>query len=189
MINMINVMTEDKKNIDTLEVPSLGRLISRYLAFVGMFVGAGFISGGIVHLGEGFNVWDLSMLMVGLLFFVVSTCVQEFIFSKKNIKDVKIIQFILYSLAISIGVGMASGGTQHFVDTPVYSSYLIPIGLGIGMITFFLKEKVSFAPKKWLQIISTVIVMVIALILILGQIGKVLPESLLQDHGHDSQAH
>lgn len=175
--------------MNTLEVPSLGRQIGRYLAFVGMFVGAGFISGSIVHLGEGFNLWDLSMLVVGVLFFLVSTCVQEFIFSKKNIKDVKIIQFILYSLVISIGVGMASGGTQHFVDTPVYSSYLIPIGLGIGMVTFFIKEKVAFAPKKWLQIVSIVIIMVIVLILLLGQIGKVLPEPHSQYHGHDSKTH
>jgi hypothetical protein len=181
-------MTEIKEINATLQ-SSLVKPISRYIAFVGMFVGAGFISGSIVHMGEGINTWDVSVLIVGIIFFLTSTCVQEFVFKKRNFKDAQVFQFLLYSIVLAIGVGMASGGIQHFVDTPAYSSYLVPTGLGLGVIAFFLKEKEVFAPKKWLQIISIVVSMTIVSILILGQIGQVLPESLLQKQGHDHDSH
>ena len=183
-------MTEIKET-NTTPKASLLTPISRYLAFVGMFVGAGFIAGSIVHLGEGINTWDVSVLIVGVLFFLASTCVQEFVFNKRNIKDAKVIQFIVYSIVLALGVGMASGGIQHFVDTPRYSSYLVPIGLGLGVIAFFLKEGEVFTSKKWLQIVGSVIGLVVASIWLLGVIGKVLPESLLhnQGHNHDSHAH
>jgi len=84
---------------------------------------------------------------------------------------------------------MASGGTQHFIDTPGYSSYLIPVGLGLGMIAFFLKEKEVFTAKKWLQMIVIIITISISLIWFLGQIGDILPESLLQNQGHDHDSH
>jgi len=169
----------------------LGKLISKYLVFVGMFVGAGFISGSTVHLGEGINPWDISILVIGVILFLVSTSIQEFVFNKRSIKESGVLKFLLYSLALSLGVGMASGGTQHFIDTPGYSSYLIPVGLGLGMIAFFLKEKEVFTAKKWLQMIVIIITISISLIWFLGQIGDILPESLLQNqrHNHDSHAH
>jgi len=185
-------MTETKETNATPKA-SLLKPISRYLAFVGMFVGAGFIAGSIVHLGEGINTWDVSVLIVGVLFFLASTCVQEFVFNKQSYKDLEVVQFILYSIVLALGVGMASGGVQHFVDTPGYSSFLIPTGLGLGVIAFFLKERVVFTPKKWLQIVSTVIVATLVAIWLLGEIGKTLPESLLHQgghgHGHDHDSH
>ena len=181
-------MTEIEEIDATLKSPLL-KPISRYLAFVGMFVGAGFISGSIVHMGEGINTWDVSVLIVGVIFFLASTSVQEFVFNKRNFKDSQVLKFLLYSIVLAIGVGMASGGIQHFVDTPVYSSYLVPTGLGLGVIAFFLKEKEVFAPKKWLQIISIVVSVTIVSILILGQIGQALPEYLLHKQSHDHGSH
>jgi len=184
-------MIENKAGSVATPEPSLGRSVSRYLAFVGMFVGAGFIAGSIVHLGEGINTWDVSVLIVGVLFFLTSTCVQEFVFNQRSIKDVEVLQFLVYSIVLALGVGMASGGVQHFVDTPGYSSFLVPIGLGLGVLAFFLKEREVFTAKKWLQIIVVVLALTMAAIWILGEIGKALPESLLQQagHNHDSHAH
>jgi hypothetical protein len=181
-------MTETKETNAT-QKDSLLKPIGRYLAFVGMFVGAGFIAGSIVHLGEGINTWDVSLLIVGILFFLTSTCVQEFVFNKKNIKDAEVLQFIVYSIVLALGAGMASGGIQHFVDTPKYSSYLVPIGLGLGVIAFFLKERVQLTSKIWLQISGGVIALVLATIWILGEIGKVLTESLLHTDGHAHGLH
>jgi len=76
----------------------LGKLISKYLVFVGMFIGAGFISGSIVHLGEGINPWDISILVIGVILFLVSTSIQEFVFNKRSIKESGVLKFLLYSL-------------------------------------------------------------------------------------------
>jgi MFS family permease len=181
-------MTENNEKKEQ-QKSSLNKIIGKYLVFIGMFVGAGFIAGSIVHLGEGINPWDISILIIGIVLFLASTSVQEFVFNKRSIKEAGVLKFLLYSLVLSLGVGMASGGTQHFVDTPGYSSYLIPIGLGLGMIAFLLKEKEVFTRKKWLQIISVIIISVIMLVWFLGQIGNILPESLLQGQGHDHGTH
>jgi len=111
-------------------------------------VGAGFISGSVVHLGEGINTWDISVLIVGVLFFLASTCMQEFVFNQRSIKDVEVLQFLAYSIVLALGVGMASGGVQHFVDIPRYSSFLIPIGLGLGVLAFLLERKRDVHTKK-----------------------------------------
>lgn len=168
----------------------VSRFTSKYLSFVGMFVGAGFISGSIVHLGEGINPWDVTVLIVGVLFFLAGTCVQEFVFNKKSLNESGVALFILYSIVLSIAVGMASGGIQHFVDTPTYSSYLVPIGLGLGVIAFFLKENHRLSAFGWVQFLSVIAVSTVVLIWLLGVASEKIPETLLQGQGaHDHGAH
>ena len=168
---------------------SIKNFMNKYLAFVGMFVGAGFISGSIVHLGEGINPWDVSVLVVGVLFFLISTCVQEFIFNKKDYKQAGVVSFILYSIVLSIGVGMASGGFQHYVDTPEYSAYLIPIGLGLGLIAFLLKEQAQLSFVTWLKYFISIIVFVVVSIWGLNALIQHIPETLLQGQGHSHGGH
>lgn len=163
---------------------SIKNFMNKYLAFVGMFVGAGFISGSIVHLGEGVNPWDVSVLIVGVLFFSISTCVQEFVFNKKDYKQAGVISFIMYSIVLSIGVGMASGGIQHYVDTPFYSAYLIPIGFALGIIAFFLKEQGKLSLVGWCKFLGLTGVLTIFAVWGLGTLANHIPETLLQGQGH-----
>lgn len=129
--------------------PSLfKKVIAPFLTFALMFIGAGFISGSIVHLGEGVNPWDVSILSIGVLLFMIGSYVQEILYNGKSLKEEGTLFFLFFSLLLSLGIGMVSGGTQHYVDTPSYSSYLIPIGLGIGMLAFVLKTNIKLAHEE-----------------------------------------
>lgn len=169
--------------------PPFRTILSQFSTFLAMFVGAGFISGGIVHLGEGLNVWDVSLLLTGIGLFVVGSYVQEALFNKKNLKEEGVVPFLFYSLLLSIGVGMASGGIQHFVDTPAYSTYLIPLGLALGVIAFVLKQNYRLSSSQWAVLLSAATAGALVLGIALRGIGTVLPQEWRQQHGHSHGSH
>ncbi len=163
--------------------PSFRTILAQFSTFLAMFVGAGFISGGIVHLGEGLNAWDVSLLLTGIGLFVVGSYVQEALFNKKNLKEEGVVPFLFYSLLLSIGVGMASGGIQHFVDTPAYSTYLIPLGLAVGVIAFILKQNYKLSSSQWAVLISSATAGALVLGLVLRGVATAMPDSW-QQQGH-----
>jgi len=172
----------------TIKKTSFRLILAQYLTFISLFVGAGFISGGIVHLGEGINFWDISLLIAGVILFVLGSYIQEVLFNKKTLVSEGVVPFLFYSLILSIGVGMASGGTQHFLDTPLYSIYLIPIGLFIGIFAFVLKQNIQLQANQWRIFIPSVLAVTLALFGILHIAAAKIPDSVYQHqggHGHE----
>lgn len=123
-------------------------VILGYLSYLALFIGTAFISGAIVHSG---NISELSKYIIigviGVSMFISGSFVQEFILNKENLREEGVVKFFLYSLLLSIGIGMISGGTQHFSDFPVYSSYLIPLGLILSYFAYLLKNNFTFTKK------------------------------------------
>lgn len=58
---------------------------------------------------------------------------------------------------------MISGGTQHFTDFPVYSSYLIPLGLILSLVAYLLKNNYHITNKLWVVITSAFLLISIPL--------------------------
>lgn len=158
------------------------RIFAPFLTFIALFIGTGFVSGSIVHMGEGINPWDVSLLAIGAVLFVLGSVFQDIQQGMTRIRGEGILLFLLLSLVLSIGIGMASGGMQHFVDTPAYSAILIPLGLGIGLVAFILKERMSLTAKEWAVMVPVVCVAIAIGIVGLREVGDALPESLKQDH-------
>lgn len=153
------------------------RVFKPYGNFILLFIGAGFTSGGIVHLGEGFNWWDASLLALGILLFVLGSYMQEVLYHKKTLQEEGLVAFLGYSLLLSIGVGMASGGTQHFIDTPHYSAYLIPLGLFIGVCAFVLKQNIALSKAQWMKLLLGGAIFGLALSIGLSTLAKIVPVS------------
>lgn len=158
------------------------RIFVPFLTFIALFIGTGFVSGSIVHMGEGINAWDVSLLAIGALLFVAGSVAQDVQQGMVRIRGEGIVAFLLLSLFLSIGIGMASGGMQHFVDTPAYSAILIPIGLGLGFVAFILKERARLAPKEWMMIVPTIVIAAGIAMIALRTAGDALPQSLRQNH-------
>ena len=117
-----------------------------FLEYAARFIAIGFIAGSVVHLGEGTNVWDIAVLCIGLILFlwtsIKSASREEFDTLAHRMR------FIGISFLLAVGIGMASGGFQHFVDTPEYSSLLIPIGLLIGYGAYELSHNRKIGLRK-----------------------------------------
>ena len=129
-------------------------IILSYLSYLALFVGTGFISGAIVHSGNISELPKYTVIgIIGVSLFLVGSFVQEFVINHSSTRS-GIIKFFFFSLLLSVGIGMISGGTQHFSDFPIYSSYLIPLGLIISLIAFVLKNSYILSIKTFGTIIG-----------------------------------
>ena len=110
------------------------------------YVGVGLISGSIVHAGTlGGNVAQyITFIILGITAFTLGTYLEN-----ENKVDKKFISFILISIVISIGTSMVSGGTQHYLDGPVFASIILPVGLLVAYIAYLYRDfKSNFYFKK-----------------------------------------
>ena len=142
-MSQTNIQNQSTKNI-----------ILSYLSYLALFVGTGFISGAVVHSG---NITEIPKYIVfgvvGVVLFLIGSFVQEFVINKEPNKT-GIVKFFFLSLLLSIGIGMISGGTQHFSDFPQYSALLIPLGLILSLIAFLFKNNYVLSAKAFGAIVG-----------------------------------
>ena len=145
------------------ETNSTKNLILSFVSYLALFVGTGFISGAIVHSGDVNQIPKYALIgIVGVSLFLAGSSIQEFVLNK-NTQKTGIIKFFFFSLLLSIGIGMISGGTQHFSDFPVYSSFLIPIGLIVSLLAFIFKNDYKISNESFAGVLG-VFVMISSLL-------------------------
>ncbi len=118
------MLTKFRKSIE-------GTFLSHLLRYVGI----GLISGSIIHISTlgGSPAGYAALIISGIIAFIIGTSLEV---SENRLT----IGYITLSVLISIGVGMVSGGTQHYTDGAIYASFLIPLGLFIGYIAFIARD-------------------------------------------------
>ncbi len=107
-----------------------------YASHLLRYVGVGLISGSIVHIGTlgGGYLRYIILVALGIIAFIAGTLME------KREDANSITTFIIISVILSIGVGMVSGGTQHYLDGPTYAAFLIPIGIAVGYFAFLVRD-------------------------------------------------
>ena len=105
-------------------------------------MGAGLISGAVVH-----HPLDparyTKIAVIGVLVFLVATLVNEFLLAADRPALPRAILVIAASLLLSFGIGMLSGGLQHFEDFPDRGAVFVPLGITVSFIAFVLKDPES----------------------------------------------
>lgn len=141
-----------------------------------------------MHFGEGINIWDVSVLLLGILLFVFGSAWQQIVDGKMtgNVSDIS--RTIFATLLLSLTVGMASGGSQHFIDTPEYAALLIPVGLTLGFVMFIIKNNKRLNMQRWALLISGLSAAALVLHLLLVQVNKVIPPFIRLGHGSHGHA-
>lgn len=143
------------------------------------YVGVGLISGSIVHIGTlgGEVTQYLVLVTLGVIAFIIGTILEKE-------RGAITLNFIIISVLLSIGVGMVSGGTQHYLDGPVYASFLLPFGLLLGYIMFVLRED-----KKEFKIQKIIAATILSLVLFGGLYGIAHTIPTLENHHNDAKVH
>ncbi|MFJ3722764.1 hypothetical protein ACIPYQ_09360 [Streptomyces sp. NPDC090045] len=115
-------------------------LLARYLGYVGYFVGAGLISGAVVH-----HPLDPArytrIALYGVLVFLAATALNEFLLTRRKPTFKQVAGIMGASLLLSFGIGMLSGGLQHFEDFPARATALIPAGILLSFIAYVIKDE------------------------------------------------
>ncbi|MGW7331947.1 hypothetical protein ACWGIU_25825 [Streptomyces sp. NPDC054840] len=119
----------------------------RYLGYVGYYVGAGLISGAVVHYPMAPARYSM-IAASGVLVFLLATVLNDIILAKERQPLSRIVRVLGTSTMLSFGLGMLSGGMQHFADLPERCAVLIPLGIVLSFVAFFLKE----ASRPWRRI-------------------------------------
>ncbi|MFH9612911.1 hypothetical protein ACH4MM_03925 [Streptomyces pratensis] len=124
-------------------------LLARYLGYVGYFVGAGLISGAVVH--HPLDPARYTRIAgYGVLVFLAATLLNEYLLAEKKPALPRMVQVMGASLLLSFGIGMLSGGLQHFEDFPDRAAMLVPFGIALSFVAYVLKDVES----SWRRIFS-----------------------------------
>lgn len=117
-------------------------LLGPYLGYVGYFVGAGLISGGIVHYPINPGHY-LLLAAVGAAAFLGATVLNEIVLAARRPDRAAVVRLVTSSLVLSLGIGMLSGGIAHFLDFPARSAVLVPLGIACSFLAFTVRNATS----------------------------------------------
>ncbi|MFF5155993.1 hypothetical protein ACFY3N_07010 [Streptomyces sp. NPDC000348] len=164
--------------------PKRTPLLGDYLGYAATFVGAGLISGAIVHHPLDPTRYTL-IAVVGAAVFLCATVLNEFVLTRNRPGPAKVCGVVVASLALSFGIGMLSGGLQHFEDFPERAAMLIPFGLALSFIAYVLRHQ----PTRWRNILGPagVLVAVTAAVAFVGLQG--IAQEMAAQPGGDGHGH
>ncbi|MBM7620890.1 hypothetical protein JOC95_002745 [Bacillus tianshenii] len=138
-----------------------------YVIYIMYFLGVGLISGGIVHMPIEPARYSI-ILILGSILFISASFVNEFYVEKKKMNLSQAIKLLFFSLLLSLGVGMVSGGIQHFSDLGGYAVILIPSGIVLSAISFIFKNNIPLSTKQAALVIAMLFLLVSPLALTLN---------------------
>lgn len=139
---------------------NLRALFLSYASYVSFFLGMGLISGSIVHMPYDPARYSV-LLGAGVIVFVVASLLTEVYVEKRALTVAGVLRSLFFSLLLSVGIGMMSGGIQHFEDNMVYSATLIPLGFSVSLFAFWFKHSIKLSTRQ------TVMAMLIFLAVVL----------------------
>jgi len=159
----------------------LKNVLSSFMVYVSLFIGTGFLSGSIVHYPMSPTRYAIIGSLGAILFTVAST-INEALFNKKTFKDEGVIKVIFFSLLLSIGIGMISGGFQHFDEFPIYGSYLIPFGILLSIVAYIFKSNIHLFKHQIIKLTLGTLIVVTPLGFVLNAYAKTMS---VESHGHN----
>lgn len=150
-----------------------------FVSYTSKYVGVGILSGSMVHAAtlSGDLTRYIILFIIGVAIFVVGNIIE---YERMTFR--KLLSYIGISTILSIGVGMVSGGAQHYLDNPPVAAVLFPVGLLLAYIMFMLQD---FRNELNTKKIVTITIMSAVIFAALFGIAKLLPESA----GHSDDDH
>ncbi|AZQ39093.1 hypothetical protein EJ357_41370 [Streptomyces cyaneochromogenes] len=164
--------------------PKRTPLLGDYLGYAATFVGAGLISGAIVHHPLDPTRYTF-IAVVGAAVFLCATVLNEFVLTRSRPSAGKVCGVVAASLTLSFGIGMLSGGLQHFEDFPERAAMLIPFGLALSFASYVLRHQ----PARWRSILGPagILVAVTAALAFVGLKG--IAQEIATQPGGDGHGH
>lgn len=156
-----------------------------YIVYVMFFLGMGLTSGSIVHMPLDPHRYTI-VLFVGMGIFVIASLLNETVIDKKHLSLLSTIRLVIFSLLLSVGIGMISGGIQHFEDVLDYAGYLIPGGIMLSLVGFLFKNNLKLGIKAAAPLFTIVIVLLISLSFSLRNLASSMPKTEGHSHGSGS---
>lgn len=161
---------------------TIANLFAQYGKYVALFVGAGLISGSVVHFPLA-PVRYAVIGAVGALLFAIASVVSEL----GDRDPLRLARVAVSSLALAVGIGMVSGSIQHFMDIPDRAALLIPLGVVLSLAAFGIRHGLRLKRTDLALIVPWLIIAVFALGFGLSKLADVAAaQGGGAGHGHES---
>lgn len=141
--------------------------IYKYLVYVIYFLGIGMTSSGIVLMPFNYVRYGI-VLVVGLGLFLAGSIFNEIVIDKHSLSKSESIRLVFLSLILALGIGMISGGISHYKESPVYVSFLIPIGILLSFISFTVKNHYDIFVQNRVKLVVGILLVVLVIYVILN---------------------
>jgi len=141
--------------------------IYKYLVYVIYFLGIGMTSSGIVLMPFNYVRYGI-VLVVGLGLFLAGSIFNEIVIDKHSLSKAESIRLVFLSLILALGIGMISGGISHYKESPVYVSFLIPIGILLSFISFTVKNHYDIFVQNRIKLVVGILLVVLVVYVILN---------------------
>lgn len=164
--------------------PKLRHVVPNYAVYMGLFIGTGFLSGSLVH----FPLDPVRFTIIGFIgaaVFVASSTINEITVQDRKVSRAEIFKLIAFSIVLALGVGMISGGVQHFDEVPEYASILIPLGVVFSIIGYVLQHGIDLHKIQTLKLGLATVVVVAVLGISLNLYAQTFKQSA-SDHGEET---
>lgn len=166
--------------------PGLLAQVGPWLGYAGCFVGAGLVSGAIVHRPLDPSRYTV-LAAVGMVAFLVATLVPELLGDGPRPGRAALLRLVAGSLLLALGIGMLSGGIQHFSDVPGRAVVLVPAGLLLSWLAFQLRTGAGLRGLVLSRATGGVAVLALGLFVGLPHLAPTAPAAG-HGHGHDTVA-
>lgn len=165
------------------------QILFPFIGYLMYFLGVGLIAGSIVHLPIDPSKYSI-LMVVGIVIFIAASFLNEVIIEKKSMSVQDVVRIIVLSLFLSLGIGMMSGGIQHFSEVKEYATYLIPIGFILSLFSYIFYKKIKLTGKQIALVVTICALIVIPLNLSLTYLTHMDGHAPTEEHDvHSKHSH
>lgn len=150
----------------------------QHIAMLCRYIGISFIAGAVSH-GAFSNTRSLMTAGIGVVFFVLGQMIEYFTAERFNHNG--LIKSLILGTVLAIGLGLFTGGLQHFPDSPDRSLWVVPLGFVMSLVALLWSVEQDTL-GHWKSYASAAVVLVGAGSLAAHQYFKAYPDPLAHEH-------
>src|SRR5215213_11252081 len=118
------------------------QVLPPYVLYVALYLGVALTGGSVVHLPLDPPRY-LLIGGIGVLVFIAASVADA---RRRHAAGLEgpgggLGRYVGWSVLLSLGLGMLSGGIQHFLDFPHYAAALLPLGVLLSLAAFLGRER------------------------------------------------
>lgn len=155
----------------------------QHIAMLCRYIGISFIAGAVSH-GAFSNSRSLMTAGIGVVFFVLGQMIEYFTADSFNPNG--LIKSLIVGTVLAIGLGLFTGGLQHFPDSPERSLWVVPLGFVMSLVALLWSVEQDTL-GHWKSYASAALVLVGVGSLAAHQYFNAYPESVAHAHQASTQ--
>ena len=141
-------------------------LLKPYVLYVSLYLGVALTGGSVVHLPLDTPRY-LLIGAIGIVIFITASVADA---RRRHAEGLEgpgggLGRYVGWSVVLSLGLGMLSGGIQHFLDFPHYAAALLPLGVVLSFVAYLARERLVPTRPRLLRIGGVVLAFAVALYL------------------------